>query len=102
MPLRVLDNLAAVCEHAFVRTTLDVPDGLFEQAQLRALPEGVSLKSIVSRALEAGLASVHLAADSRKARAHRLFTALDKARNAKPVGRLKREGLYDRSVLRGH
>ncbi len=33
-------------------------------------------------------------------RAVRLFAALDKARNTEPVGRLNREELYDRKVLR--
>jgi hypothetical protein len=33
-------------------------------------------------------------------RAARLFAALDKARNLEPVGRLRREELYDRKVLR--
>lgn len=29
----------------------------------------------------------------------RLFAALDKARNVKPIGRLKRHELYDRDIL---
>lgn len=33
-------------------------------------------------------------------RTARLFAALDKARNSKPIGRLNREELYDRKVLR--
>ncbi len=33
-------------------------------------------------------------------RVARLFAALDKARNAETVGRLNREELYDRQVLR--
>jgi hypothetical protein len=33
-------------------------------------------------------------------RAARLFAALDKARNTESVGPLRREGLYDRPVLR--
>jgi hypothetical protein len=34
------------------------------------------------------------------ARAARLLKALAKGRNVKPVGRLRREELYDRSILR--
>jgi hypothetical protein len=34
--------------------------------------------------------------DTRKKRAQRLFAALKKARNKKPVGRLERAKLYDR------
>lgn len=33
-------------------------------------------------------------------RAERLFAALDKGRNTEPVGRMTREELYDRKVLR--
>ena len=33
-------------------------------------------------------------------RAERLLDALDKARNTEPIGRLHREELYDRDVLR--
>lgn len=42
------------------------------------------------------------AAQMAAVRARRLFAALDKARNTQPVGRLNRQEIYDRPVLRGH
>ena len=86
-----------------MRTTLDLPDSLFKKAKLQAVHEGASLKDIVTRALERGLALGFETEDNaRKSRAKRLFASLDKARNTKPVGPLNRAKLYDRTVLRGH
>jgi len=86
-----------------MRTTLDLPDGLFRKAKLQAVHEGIALKEVVTRALERGLAAGKAPANAqRKARAKRLFASLDKARNTKPAGLLNRAKLYDRSVLRGH
>ena len=38
-----------------MRTTLDLPDGLFRKAKLQAVHEGIALKEVVTRALERGL-----------------------------------------------
>lgn len=83
-----------------MRTSLDIPDTLFKQAKLKAVHEGVPFKDIVVRALERDLALPANDADTRRSRAHRLFAALDKARNTQPVGRLNRAEIYDRPVLR--
>ena len=86
-----------------MRTTLDLPDNLFKKAKLQAVHEGVSLKEVVTRALERGLGGDRTPVDAqRRVRAKHLFASLDKARNTKPVGRLDRAKLYDRPVLRGH
>ena len=82
-----------------MRTTLEIPDALFKKAKLKAVEEGVALKIVVTRALEREVAEGDGLA-TRKERAERLFAALDKARNKSPVGRLNREQLYDRPVLR--
>ena len=66
---------------------------------MKAVEEGVALKIVVTRALEREVAEGDGLA-TRKKRAERLFAALDKARNKSPVGRLNREQLYDRPVLR--
>lgn len=79
-----------------MRTTLDIPDALFKQAKHKAVSEGVSLKTIVERALQKELAGTTHALAVRKKRAQALFAALDKARNKAPVGPLKRETLHDR------
>ena len=83
-----------------MRTTLDIPDTVFKRAKLKAVHEGVSLKDIVTRALERDLAAPTNDADTRRPRASRLFAALDQSRNTQPVGRLNRDEIYDRSVLR--
>ena len=83
-----------------MRTTLDIPDQLFKKAKLKAVHEGMALKDIVTRALERDLASSVSDTDTRRARADRLFAALDQARNTQPVGRLSRDEIYDRPVLR--
>lgn len=85
-----------------MRTTFEIPDKVFKKVKLKALEEGVSLKMVVTRALEREVRAEALNVRERRKRAERLFAALDVARNVKPVGRLKREELYDRSALRRH
>ena len=46
-----LDRGASLCEYAFVRTTIDIPDELFKKTKLKAVNEGVHLKVVVTRAL---------------------------------------------------
>ena len=84
-----------------MRTTLEIPDELFKKAKLQAVHEGVALKDVITRALEREFAPT-VSGEARKARAKRLFSALDKARNTRPVGRLTREEIHDRPLLRGH
>jgi len=83
-----------------MRTTIDIPDTVFKRAKLKAVHEGVPLKDIVTRALERDLAAPANDTDTRRPRAIRLFAALDQSRNTQPVGRLNRDEIYDRSVLR--
>jgi hypothetical protein len=79
-----------------MRTTFDIPDLLFKQAKHKAVSEGVPLKTLVESALQKEVAGNPPSLAARKKRAKALFTALDKARNKKPVGPLKRDTLYDR------
>ena len=83
-----------------MRTTLDIPDAVFKRAKLKAVHEGVPFKDIVTRALERDLAAPANDADTKRSRASRLFAALDQSRNTQPVGRLNRDEIYDRPVLR--
>jgi len=85
-----------------MRTTLDIPDATFKKAKLKAVHEGVAFKVVVIRALEREVATPAPDAAARRKRARRLFATLDKACNEAPVGRLNREDLYDRPVLRRH
>ena len=41
-----------MCEYAFMRTTLDIPDNVMKKAKIMAIDEGVTLKTIVARALK--------------------------------------------------
>ena len=83
-----------------MRTTLEIPDDVFKKAKLKAVHEGMPFKDLVTRALKRDLVTTAGDAATRRARAGRLFAALDQASNTRPVGRLKREKLYDRPVLR--
>jgi len=83
-----------------MRTTLDLPDDVFKKAKLRAAQEGVALKQIFTRALVRDLAEPADDSVTRRARAARLFAALDQAKNTSPVGHLNREEIHDRPVLR--
>jgi hypothetical protein len=44
-----------MCENAFMRTTIEIPDELFRRAKIRAVHEGVRFKELVARYLEQGL-----------------------------------------------
>ncbi|CAN5307441.1 hypothetical protein BH20VER2_BH20VER2_03910 [soil metagenome] len=83
-----------------MRTTIDIPDEIFKNAKLEAVHQGVPLKEVITRALAREFGKSSDVVSQRNARARRLFSALDKARNVRPVGRLKREKLHDRPVLR--
>ncbi len=83
-----------------MRTTLDIPDEVFKKAKLKAVHEGVALKEIFTRALIRDLAEPANDVSARRARAARLFSALDQAGNTQPVGRLNRDEIHDRPVLR--
>jgi hypothetical protein len=85
-----------------MRTTLDIPDATFKKAKLKAVLEGVPFKVVVTRALEREVAASAPDKAARRKRVRRLFATLDKASNQTPVGRLNREDLYDRPVLRRH
>ncbi len=85
-----------------MRTTLDIPDATFKKAKLKAVHEGVAFKVVVIRALERELAAPAPDRAALRKRAQRLFVTLDRAGNEAPVGRLNREDLYDRTVLRRH
>lgn len=83
-----------------MRTTLEIPDALFKRAKLKAVHEGMALKDVINRALERDLMSASDETKTRRTRANQLFAALDQARNTQPVGRLNRDEIYDRPVLR--
>ena len=46
-----------MCEYAFMRTTIDLPDALGKRMKIRAAQEGQSLKTLIARALERELSA---------------------------------------------
>ncbi len=55
----IVDKLTLAHQYVFMRTTIDLPDGLFRQAKAHAALQGVSLKDLITRYVEAGLAQAH-------------------------------------------
>jgi hypothetical protein len=101
-PAQKTFNIRTFDEYVFMRTTLDIPDEVFKKAKLKAVEEGVSLKAIIVRAIEQEVGVLPNRVRARTKRANRLFAVLDKAKNTRPVGRLKRDELYDRAQLIRH
>ena len=50
--------MRAMCECAFMRTTIDLPDSLYRTLKARAALEGLPMKDLVRRLVERGLAGV--------------------------------------------
>lgn len=52
-----IDINAFLCEYAFMRTTLELPDPLFRKIKAKAAMEGVTLKHLLTVFVENGLES---------------------------------------------
>ena len=50
------DIKAFLCLHAFVRTTIDLPEDLFREAKTRAVQQGTTLKNLIIQFVLSGLA----------------------------------------------
>src|SRR5947207_15235968 len=51
----MLDMFMLLCDYAFMRTTLDLPEELFREVKIKAAMEGVSLKRLLTAYVEKGL-----------------------------------------------
>jgi len=51
------DIKAFLCLYAFMRTTIDLPEDIFREAKTRAVQQGTTLKNLISRFIESGLAA---------------------------------------------
>jgi hypothetical protein len=51
------DIKAFLCLHAFVRTTIDLPEDLFREAKTRAVQQGTTLKKLITQFILSGLAA---------------------------------------------
>jgi hypothetical protein len=76
--------------------TVKLPDDVYKRAERRAEELGATLDDYVAELV--GRSSEPAAAARPDPAA--LLAALDKGRNQTPVGRLNRDELYDRAVLR--
>ncbi len=51
----LVDIKLFLCEYAFVRTTVDLPDELFRQVKAKAALEGTTLKQMLRQYIQRGL-----------------------------------------------
>ena len=78
-----------------MKTTIDIPDEVLHRAKVLSAQRKTTLKSLIISGLThelEGRTAGHEGADS-------LIEALSKGRNNKPVGKLDRHDIYDRSIL---
>lgn len=79
-----------------MKTTIDLPDELFQKAKVLAAQRSTTLKDIMVQALQQWMHTPSEAEEKqRKTRMKQWLKAM-KASNTEPVGPLKREELYDR------
>jgi hypothetical protein len=57
-----------ICEYAFMRTTVDLPDALFKRVKSEAALRGMRLREFIAQALEQSLAGHRDDLKSRKVR----------------------------------
>lgn len=79
--------------------TLSVPDEVYENAANAAAERATSVDSLVAGLL-GQLERRVTAPASHAAAVGELFAALDAGRNTSPIGRLRREEIYDRPIFR--
>ena len=81
-----------------MKTTIEVPDDLLIKAKIVAAQRKTTLKRLVIE----GLTAVIESRSDMQSEVDDLISALSKGRNTKPIGRLRREEIYDRPILRRH
>ena len=82
--------------------TIDLPEDVYTRAEHRAAQQGDTLPAKVVKLVEQ-YSECEPAANvnhTPETDSFRLLAALNRGRNTTPVGRLNREELYDRAVLR--
>ena len=81
-----------------MKTTIDFPEDLLHRAKIVAAQQKTTLKELVILGLQAVMSSGVTVPGIRTDLADVLATG----HNTEPVGRLHREEIYDRPVLRRH
>ncbi|HMO51196.1 MAG TPA: hypothetical protein PKE26_13940 [Kiritimatiellia bacterium] len=79
-----------------MKTTIDLPDELLHRAKVVAAKRNTTLKSLIIKGLNGELSSD----SARREVPDQLLVSLSIGRNQVPVGRLNRDELYDRPMLR--
>jgi hypothetical protein len=81
--------------------TVHLPDEIYARAEQKAAQRGATLSAEVTEFIRrySDGAEVGNGAPLSRGGVERLFAALDVARNVAPVGRLRRDDLYDRRIL---
>ena len=84
--------------------TIDVPDDVYQRAELRAAELGTTVIREITEAVQRLGANGSMQPGAEVSTPQtlnlaQLFAALDKARNTESVSGLKRDELYDRDIL---
>jgi hypothetical protein len=80
--------------HKYMKTTIDLPEDVMIRAKIYVAKKKMSLKELFLRGIEGEMK------ETGGAQEEGLIEALSVGRNTKPIGRLNREEIYDRSVFR--
>ncbi len=81
-----------------MKTTIDLPEEVLHRAKIVAAQQKTTLKELVLLGLQTVLSSGAVV----DRRVDDLAEALGKGHNTEPVGRLRREEIYDRPIVRRH
>lgn len=84
--------------YCWMKTTIDIPEDVLHRAKIVAAQQKSTLKELVLL----GLQTVMSSGAAVPRRGNDLADALAIGHNTKPVGRLRREEIYDRPILRRH
>ena len=79
-----------------MKTTIDIPEEILHRAKIVSAQRKTTLKALIMNGLKQeldGVSDNQIEVDS-------LVEALSKGRNTQPVGKLSREEIYDRPLLR--
>jgi hypothetical protein len=81
-----------------MKTTIDLPEDVLHRAKIVAAQQKTTLKELVLLGLQTVLSSGGVFPRT----GNDLADALANGHNTQPIGRLRREEIYDRPILRRH
>ncbi len=87
--------------------TVTIPDDLYQNAEQHAKKQGATLTQQIvewikqfARTEKSATPEISAGAECPNPDVARLLGCLDRAKNVAPIGRLRREELYDRAIVR--